>query len=296
MCSNCASRSGWFEPSCDLRLNWREKPSLTSSLHTVSALIGCPIAVGVSASLSMLLETHIRGRMGSPRVAGSTSRSSSGRRPGSTSATARRPPPARRTLSFVSGSASRSSSPRLIVRAGKTCNPRHDGQTSPPSSSHLSRREQPPPAFVEPEPSCLPAISNGVFVDHPPRVRLSAKIRNPSKPSHTDARQQNAIQLLFGGSLEWPSDAAEEPGERPSCRRLAPGASEPRLRTEVCPFADPVEVEGAHGRDGRPRRYRHAHDFGNGKRDARRRARCAVHTLGFGPFLPDSLARARVTK
>ena len=25
-------------------------------------------------------------------------------------------------------------------------------------------------------------------------------------------------------------------------------------------------------------------------------ARCAVHTVGFGPFLPDSLARARVAK
>jgi len=57
--------------------------------------------------------------MGSPRAAGSTSRSSSGMRPGSTSATARRPPPARRTLSFAGGSASRSSSPRLIVERAR---------------------------------------------------------------------------------------------------------------------------------------------------------------------------------
>ena len=65
------------------------------------------------------LETHIRGRTGSPRVAGSTSRSSSGMRPGSTSATARRPPPARRTLSSAGGFASRSSSLRLIVERAR---------------------------------------------------------------------------------------------------------------------------------------------------------------------------------
>jgi hypothetical protein len=52
-----------------LRFDWREKPSFTSSLRTVSALIGCPIAVSVAASLSMLFDTQIKGRMGSPSVA-----------------------------------------------------------------------------------------------------------------------------------------------------------------------------------------------------------------------------------
>ncbi len=52
-------------------------------------------------------------------------------------------------------------------------------------------------------PNCIPAISNGAFVDHPTRVRPFAEIRNPSKPSHKDARQQSAIQLLFGGFLAY---------------------------------------------------------------------------------------------
>jgi hypothetical protein len=66
------------------------------------------------ASFAMLFDTHIKGRMGSPNVAGSTSRLSAGTSPGSASDT-RRPPPARRTRPFASGSPSRSSSPRLIV-------------------------------------------------------------------------------------------------------------------------------------------------------------------------------------
>src|SRR2546423_1896822 len=115
MYANCWSRSGCFEPSSALRLDWREKPSFTNSLRTVSALMGWPIAVNAAASLSMLLDTQIRGRMGSPSVAGSTRRLSSGTSSGSFSATALRPPPARRTCPLGSGAASRSSSPRLIV-------------------------------------------------------------------------------------------------------------------------------------------------------------------------------------
>jgi len=84
-------------------------------LRTVSALIGCPISVRAAASFSMLFDTQIKGRMGSPSVAGSTRRSSAPTSPGSSSRSARRPPPTRRTCPFGSGSASRSSSPRLIV-------------------------------------------------------------------------------------------------------------------------------------------------------------------------------------
>src|SRR5579871_5938996 len=69
--SNWALRSGCLEPSSALRLNWRENPSLTNSVRTVSALIGCPICVRVAASFSMLFDTQINGRMGSPSVAGS---------------------------------------------------------------------------------------------------------------------------------------------------------------------------------------------------------------------------------
>src|ERR1700732_2337801 len=113
--SNWAFRSGCFEPSFALRLDWRENPSFTNSLRTVSALIGCPISVRAAASFSMLFDTQIKGRMGSPSVAGSTSRWSAGSSPGSFSETARRPPPARRTCPFGNGSAPRSALPRLSV-------------------------------------------------------------------------------------------------------------------------------------------------------------------------------------
>jgi len=113
--SNWALRSGCLEPSSALRLNWRENPSFTNSVRTVSALIGCPISVRVAASFSMLFDTQIKGRMGSPNVAGSTRRLSAGTSPGSFSQTPRRPPPARRTRPFGSGGASRSFLPRLIV-------------------------------------------------------------------------------------------------------------------------------------------------------------------------------------
>src|SRR5580700_5648806 len=115
MYSNWAFRSGCFEPSSALRFDWRENPSFTNSAHTVSALIGCPIRVRVAASFSMLFDTQINGRMGSPNVAGSTKRLSAGMSPGSFSQTERRPPPARRTCPFGSGGASRSCLPRLIV-------------------------------------------------------------------------------------------------------------------------------------------------------------------------------------
>ncbi len=43
-----AVRSGCLEPSSALRFDCREKPSLTSSLRTVSALIGWPMSVSVA--------------------------------------------------------------------------------------------------------------------------------------------------------------------------------------------------------------------------------------------------------
>ena len=78
ICSNWAFRSGCFEPSSALRLDWRENPSFTNSLRTVSALIGCPISVKLAASFAMLFDTQIKDRMGSPSVAGATRRSRAG--------------------------------------------------------------------------------------------------------------------------------------------------------------------------------------------------------------------------
>jgi hypothetical protein len=50
------------------------KPSFTNSWRTVSAQIGCPISVSAAASFSMLFDTQIKGRIGSPSVTGSTRR------------------------------------------------------------------------------------------------------------------------------------------------------------------------------------------------------------------------------
>src|SRR6516162_7302748 len=176
ICSNWALRSGWCDPSSVLRLNWRENPSFTSSLRTVSGPIGCPISVSSAASFSRLFETQIKGRIGSPSVAGSTRRLSAGIRPGSLSQSARRPPPARRTRPFGSGSASRSSSPRLIV-------------------------ERASPVLIEMRAHRLPALPNRSPVDHATDLRRFAAHRNPQGPSHSAAGPQIAIQLMFGLSL-----------------------------------------------------------------------------------------------
>src|SRR5271163_3500803 len=164
MCSNCALRSGCFEPSSALRLYWREKPSFTSSLRTVSALIGCPMPVRIAANLAMLFDTHSSGRMGSPSVAGSRRRFNAGTRPGSIAATALRPFLA---IEIVLAA--------IDCRTGKPGDPRDHRKPAPAGSSHLARREHSPPAFVELRADHVPAIANRVFIDHPIRdtsVRL----------------------------------------------------------------------------------------------------------------------------
>ena len=202
MCSNCAFLSGCFEPSSALRLCWREKPSFTSSLRTVSALIGWPIAVSVSESLSMLFDTQIRGLMGSPRMAGSTRRLSSGTSSGSVSATARRPPPAARAANLALRQRFRIEIVLAAInrRAGEPRYPRHNREPAPSCGPHLGSREQSPASLVELAADRVPAILNGPLVDHATGIPLFAEIRIPDRLSHTDARLQNAIQLLFGMS------------------------------------------------------------------------------------------------
>src|SRR5271166_2805963 len=175
MCSNCALRSRCFEPSSALRLYWREKPSFTSSLRTVSALIGCPMPVRIAANLSMLFDTHNSGRMGSPSVAGSRRRFNAGTRPGSLAATALRPAPARRTRPFRQVPAVQIVLATIDGRTGKPGDTGDHRKPAPAGSSHLARREHSPPAFVELRADHVPAIANRVFIDHPIRdtnVRL----------------------------------------------------------------------------------------------------------------------------
>src|ERR1700726_3872623 len=141
MYSNWALRSGCFEPSSALRLDWRDNPSFTNSVHTVSALIGCPICVRVAASFSMLFDTQINGRMGSPSVAGSTRRLSAGTSPGSLSANRATTP---------SGAANPPLRQRLRIdillaaidrQAGEPGDLRDDRETTSTSGPHLRRRE-----------------------------------------------------------------------------------------------------------------------------------------------------------
>src|SRR6188472_2500585 len=56
-------------------------------------------------------------------------------------------------------------------RAGQPRHPCDNRKTAPTRSSNLRRREHPPPALVELATDCLPAISNGIFVDHQTDLR-----------------------------------------------------------------------------------------------------------------------------
>src|SRR5215510_1913975 len=201
MCSNCALRSGCRAPSSALRLCWREKPSFTSSLRTVSALIGCPIAVSASASLSMLFDTQISGRIGSPRVAGSTRRFSAGTSPGSVVLTALRPAPERRTLPLANGAASRSSSPRLMVERARPVIRETTARLPQPAAltSPAANNRRPRSSSFEPTVSQRVRMASSSIM--PSELRLFVRNRNPSDLSHSAARSQNAIQLLFGVSL-----------------------------------------------------------------------------------------------
>jgi hypothetical protein len=194
--SNWAFRSGFFEPSFVLRLNWRENPSSTNSLSTVSALIGCPISVKAAASLSMLFETQIKGRMGSPSVAGSTRLLGAGIRPRSLSRTARRPPPERRTVPFGCSPASRSSSPRLS-RASQSRNPRHCRQAAATRRPRLNCRKQPPSSFVKLRAERFPPLSNSFLVDRSIDLPPFALRRNPQSLSQSAAEPFFAIQLFL---------------------------------------------------------------------------------------------------
>jgi hypothetical protein len=82
-------------------------------------------------------------------------------------------------------------------RAGEPGDPRHNRQTAPPGGLDLGRREHAPSPFVKLAADRIPAKLNGVLVDHAIDVRLFANIRNPGRLSHTDARPQTTIQLLF---------------------------------------------------------------------------------------------------
>src|SRR5271166_5624671 len=245
ICSNCAFRSGCLAPSFALRLDWRENPSFTSSLRTVSALIGCPISVRAAASFSMLFDTQIKGRIGSPNVAGSTSRSSARTSPGSSSERARRPPPARRTRPLGSPAASRSSFPRLIVERASPVTSETAARPPHPAlrTSPAANNRRPRSSSFEPTAShrCRIAFSSIIpptYVDS-----LSAGIpETRAAPSHD---QRSTIQLLFEVSLVRSSSS---PRPRPhDAKRCRTRLGNRHRRTDGTHGAD---SPGNGGRDG----------------------------------------------
>ena len=207
MCSNCAFRSGCFEPSSALRLPWREKPSLTSSDRTVSWLIGCPSALSSAASLCRLLDTQVSGRVQVKLGFAKTDRPASlarheleARRPEWGRSHATPGPPAFAADAFLwKRSGVEVVLPTIDGRAGK---PRHfgnDGEPAVAGSANLGGREQPPPAFIERVAKVVPALLDGLSVDHPSAIVVFEASVNPAAASHSVARTLSAIQLLFEG-------------------------------------------------------------------------------------------------
>ena len=183
MCSNCALRSGWCEPSSALRFTWREKPSTSvSSLPTVFALILCPISLSARASFSRLFETHRNGRTGEPSVAGSTRRLRSSTTVGSVytqrlaaatlapHAAVRQRPLVEVVLAAVDG------------RAGDAGDARDHLESTVAGGLHLARRPQPSTALVQLGAYRLPPPFDAILVnlvDHGDAIRVFALPRNP---------------------------------------------------------------------------------------------------------------------
>jgi hypothetical protein len=91
---------------------WLPFPAAFNSRPRVPGLTGCPCRVSWLASCVVLLHVQRNGDVGSPRVMGSTNRSSAAANSGSTSVARLRPAPGLRTRDStgVSGSFSRASS------------------------------------------------------------------------------------------------------------------------------------------------------------------------------------------
>jgi hypothetical protein len=134
----------------------------------------------------MLFDTQIRGRIGSPNVAGSTSRLSAGTSPGSASDNARRPPPARRTPPLRKRLAVEVVFAPIDRRTRETGDLRDQLQTAASRAPHL-RRKQPTPTLVKPRADRLPSQPNRSLVDHAIKLRPFAPPGNPLTPELSHA-------------------------------------------------------------------------------------------------------------
>jgi len=134
----------------------------------------------------MLFDTQIKGRMGSPQVAGSTSRLSAATSSGSASDTDRRPPPARRTRPFASGSPSRSSSPRLIVERARPLIFETSARPPRPALRASAAANNRRPRSSSRAPTVSHSQPNRRLVDHAIELRPFAAPRNPQHLSHPE--------------------------------------------------------------------------------------------------------------
>src|SRR5713101_1650583 len=117
MCSNCELRSGCDAPSRVLRTDRRLYPSSCSFTPTLVGLIVKPCSRIAAESFTLLLQVQRSGDSGSPRVTGSTRRSSASRIPGCFSSSDGRPAPGRRIRSPRSSPDSSSLLPaRIVIR------------------------------------------------------------------------------------------------------------------------------------------------------------------------------------
>jgi len=225
-----------FRASSALRFDWRENPSFTNSVRTLSALIGCPICVRVAASFSMLFDTQIKGRMGSPSVAGSTRRLSAGRAPDRSREagddrhrTANLPLRQRLCIEITLAAIDR--------RTGEPGDFRDNRETASTSSPHLGRRKQSPPPLIKLRANRVPPQPNGGLVDHATDLPRFAENRNPQHLSQSDARSADDDSVIVRSVLSRQLHT-DGPSVRPPITTRDDDSALSALRVLINTFAD----------------------------------------------------------
>ena len=204
------------EPSRVFWLACRRNPCAFRSFPSVRSEISCPIPTSATRNFPRLLDVHRSGDSGSPRVAGSISRSRSSTTNGSVSTTGRRPPPDRRTCPRSTRSPdSTSASPRRTVSSESPSHTRKQRHTTRPMRLGLARRPQPPAALVTLRAEQTPALrdlrlrhtikrgrqSVGFWHATSFSTRAKAPFHNATNPPHLLISERVAPELLKGDSV-----------------------------------------------------------------------------------------------
>src|SRR5271168_4916490 len=204
MCSNCALRSGWLVPSCVLRLTCREYlSSSTSSRPTVFGLTSWPRALSSAASFSRLLETHIRGRIGSPIVAGSTSRLKSATNVSSVAVIAWRPPPLAAHTTGLQCRRVEVLQPANDPRPREPGNLGQGGDAAPSCGPRFARSEQTFAALIPLRAVRQPPQPNPARIDHPTRLARRTRPVNPPESIGRMLFHTQDDSFIFAGLLSY---------------------------------------------------------------------------------------------